>query len=315
LAALACAQENYFPLDAGNQWIYRAVTAGGATSTISLEVIRTVEWGGQQFSLLRGFPSGEVWLHQTAAGTIITRESPSGPDRIWMDLGAAPGVTWPSAVDDCVRSGVLGRPAVFKGPLGEFDRAIPITYQVGGCADAGIERDVFLTWVGLLSRSYITFAGPQRYDLVYAKLGNTTWIMEPEVSFTLTLDKPVYTANLMPPVVPALAIPTLHARITLRNTQQDAVRLIFPTAQSYDLVVKDERGAEVYKWSSGRVFLQVLRTLNFRGETNWTVAVPLSQANRSAWPAGRYTVEAWLTHSGTPQQFVAIAGFELRHLN
>lgn len=47
---------------------------------------------------------------------------------------------------------------------------------------------------------------------------------------------------------------------TLRavNESSNPVRLGFRTSQRFDLVIKDAHGREVWRWSAGRVFAQVL---------------------------------------------------------
>jgi hypothetical protein len=79
------------------------------------------------------------------------------------------------------------------------------------------------------------------YDLIYARLGGITVITAPETGFGLTLDRFVYTANLMLPVDPVRSVPVVTARFTVHGTQDPPLRLPFPTGQVYDLVLRDER--------------------------------------------------------------------------
>jgi hypothetical protein len=50
----------------------------------------------------------------------------------------------------------------------------------------------------------------------------------------------------------------LTARITLRVQKTGPVELRFPTAQRFDLVLRDPQWRALYQWSDGRVFAQVL---------------------------------------------------------
>ena len=64
---------------------------------------------------------------------------------------------------------------------------------------------------------------------------------------TLTADKPAYA-------------PGEPIALTLRviNGTPRPVRLSFRTAQRFDLVMEDGQGREVWRWSAGRLFAQVL---------------------------------------------------------
>jgi hypothetical protein len=133
----------------------------------------------------------------------------------------------------------------------------------------------------------------------------------PQLSFGLALDGSVYTVNRMPPVPSPPPVPTLTARLTLRNSAQP-ITLTFPSGQTYDFVIRTEAGAVVYRWSDGRAFTQVFRTETFGpGEQTYTIATPLSGADRNPLPQGKYVAEGWLTTQGG-KTFDASAGFEIR---
>lgn len=57
---------------------------------------------------------------------------------------------------------------------------------------------------------------------------------------------------------------TVHhgVRLTLHvtNVSDHAVELNFPNGQTHDFVVVDSQGREVWRWSTGRMFTQALRT-------------------------------------------------------
>lgn len=67
------------------------------------------------------------------------------------------------------------------------------------------------------------------------------------MTVTLAADKAVYA-------------PGEPITVTLRvvNPTGKPVRLSFPTAQRFDLVLEDGGGREVWRWSAGRLFAQVL---------------------------------------------------------
>ncbi|MFQ5895136.1 MAG: BsuPI-related putative proteinase inhibitor [Nitrospinota bacterium] len=50
----------------------------------------------------------------------------------------------------------------------------------------------------------------------------------------------------------------IQVTLEVTNRTREAVRLTFPTSQRFDLTLEDAAGQEVWRWSQGRFFLQVI---------------------------------------------------------
>lgn len=84
------------------------------------------------------------------------------------------------------------------------------------------------------------------------------------------------------------------------------VELNFPSAQRYDIAIYNEQGQAVYVSSATRLYAAVVgKEIVGPGERNWTESIPLSSL-----PAGRYTLEGWLTTTGQ-KRYAATVGFEI----
>ena len=71
--------------------------------------------------------------------------------------------------------------------------------------------------------------------------------------------------------------------------------------------LRNEKGEEVYRWSTGKGFIQIFRTLKIGpGEKNFAVIVPLDNLT-----PGKYVAEANLA-TDNPKQYVASVPFEFR---
>ncbi len=305
LSGAAAAQE-YFPLDKGNVWIYRS---GEATRTVEISDLKIA--GDHTYFAL----DGSSLVRVTENGDLVALEQNSGGETIWVRFNAPEGESYRSGMGPCPSNATIAsRAAPYTGPIGTFNNALRITYSGGTCADAGLIDEFYLPWVGLVQRTETTIAGPRTFDLIYARLGGVTVVSASELSFSVTLDKSTYTANLMPPVDPKRAVPAMTARISLRHSQPEPLKLTFSSGQTYELVIKDESGKEVYRWSDGQMFTQALREVEFpAGEKNWMVTVRLAGRDGNPLPQGKYTTEAWLTTTGTPT-YRASVPFEMRHL-
>ena len=278
-SGLAAAQPDYFPLQPGNQWVYRASRGDGFT--VEVAEARTV--ADRTYYVTRGLGSSDVWLRESDDGTVYAYDSTTGKETVWAAFSTADGQRYSSSIDPCNPSATIrSHSARADVALGQYDSLLAIDYPAGQCADAGLTSELYLAYIGLVQRTRTTIAGPVVYDLIYAHLGGTE-VVAPELSFTLGLDRPVY-----PPGGQAVA------RLTLRNTAAGALTLTFPSGQRYDVAIRDSRNVEVYRWSAGKAFTMIFGTMDVAGEKTWTVPFPLAGQDGKPLPAGSYIVEAWL---------------------
>lgn len=291
--AMFAQHPNYFPLEAGNQWIY-APTGRAAGAAQTVEVTRLVEAGGRWYSEYRGLEGAQM-LRMDESGALYAWDPQSRTEtRIGSFLDD--NAVFEPRPNPCGQTGrIVSRSAKYSGPLGEFTQALEIRYSPGSCRDAGVESELYLPYIGLVRRTVTTIAGPRVYDLIYARIGGVTVVSAPEVSFSLSLKN-----NRLGPA------DTLIAQLTLRNTQPEPLKLSFSSGQMFDLVIKNEKGERVYVWSADKAFIMVFINMEVSGEKNFIVEAPLPRLS-----PGHYTVEAWLTNTGT-RDFIASAPLEVR---
>lgn len=308
---LTAAQPDYFPLHVGNQWIYRATGTRGET-VLTIEITGAAEFSGRRYWLLHGLEDRDYWLRMDPEGNLWAYDPERDQEQLWYAFGLPEGQEYPTALPGSLsRARIRSRQSVYRGPVGEAGNALEIEYP--GVFQVGIVREVFLPYIGLVQRVRNT-GGPSSvtYDLIYSRTGGVTVLSQPELSISLTLDRTVYYANLMPPVDPERAAPWITARLTLRNTAEQPVELVWPTGQRYDFLIRNEKGEVVWRWSEGRAFTLLYGTEAFRGERNYTERIRLGDADGRPFPPGRYTLEGWLATQ--PKLYSATAGFELRHV-
>lgn len=280
LANPAPAQDiDYFPLQAGNQWVYRGTRFRPEPWVIAIAGTRTI--ADTEYFQVSGFPGGALLLRKDASGALVFYDAAEQRDRIWAAFGAPVDESFPTAIDNCTASGrIRTREGALRSPLGDFQNGLVVAYQPR-CADAGLTSETFLPWVGLAERRQSTIAGEQVFQLIYARLGGFTVFSEKENSFSLTLDSSRYRQS-----------DTITLRMTWRNTQDQPVEMTFPSGQDYDIVVRNEKGDIVYRWSDGRAFTLIFRQLRFQGERNFVVVTGAD------FPPGNYSATANLAVSG-----------------
>ncbi|MEZ5398244.1 MAG: BsuPI-related putative proteinase inhibitor [Bryobacteraceae bacterium] len=281
IAALCAASsfaQDYFPLHVGNQWVYTQ-TGTFATAPVVVQVAESQVIDGRSFSLVRGLPEGPLWLHQSADGLLISIDPATKTESVWARFAAAEGGTYETSVTPCnSTASVRSRNATAELPVGTYGGALEIAYPNPTCADAGLESETFLPWIGLVKRTSTSIAGPVSLALSYARVGGVTVLSQPENAFALTIDKTSY--------APAANI---NARLNIRATQTTPLTLSFSSGQRFDFAIRNDAGETVYTWSADKLFPAVLGTEAINGERNWAVSFPAPQA------PGNYTVEGWLT--------------------
>ena len=289
---LPAAEPIYFPLQTGSFWVYRA----GGVDVRTVEVTGAVQAQGQEYARVRFF-GHEVLLRYSPDGTLLEWDPNERREKTWVRFGAAERESFASEMGPCNRAParIESKSAQYKVPAGEFPDVLEISMQTS-CADAGLTRVGFLPYLGIVRAVQTTIAGPMTYDLIYAHVGVTELTAAGNIEFRLTLDALVYTR------------PELLARLTLKNQSEAPVILNFPSGQTYEFLIKNERGDIIYRWSRGRVFTQAFRMERFTGERNWIVPV---QMGASGLQPGKYVAEAYLTTEGA-RQYAASVAFEYR---
>ena len=305
LACLAATQafaQDYFPLHIGNQWIYRtAITAKNSTVTV-IDIPRTETINDKTYALVRGLPEGAALLRQSDDGTLYNYNTETKAEEVWAVFSTKEGDTYRTVINPCNQTArVESRAAKVSVPAGDFTNALAIQYPAANCADAGLERDYFAPYIGLVERTSQSIIGPRRMQLVYARVGGVTVLSGSELSFSVALDKTVYAAGEQTSV-----------RLATRNTTPDPLTLQFTSGQRFDIAIRNAAGEDVYRWSATRTFPAVLGSETISGgERNWSDVITLANGSGQVLPAGHYTLAAWLTDT-EPARFAATVGFDIR---
>lgn len=292
-SALFAQTPNYFPLQTGNTWLYhlKAIAPGDPYRSISVGARESIN--GRDYYDVAWFGRQVLLREDAVTGAIVSFDRAAGSERPWLALQTADGASFPAALDPCVETGtIVSHAAKVSTAAGQFENAVEVVYR-GPCADAGVTRQFFVPDLGLVLHVETSFTGPRDYELVYYQAGGRG-AAGPEIAFTVALDGTRYSPNSV-----------LGARLTLRSTSPLPLLLVYPSGQTYDLKITNEKGEVVYQWSAGRAFTMIYGTENFGpGEKTYGIAAPLGNL-----PPGRYEVEGWLATS--PVRFRGMASFEV----
>jgi hypothetical protein len=93
----------------------------------------------------------------------------------------------------------------------------------------------------------------------------------------------------------------------IENLSTIPVTLDFASAQRFDLAIMDANGSEIWRWSTGHMFAQMLGQEVLGPEQPRLTYI---EALSSTLDAGQYRIDAWLTDSS--EDFSATLGIEVR---
>jgi len=259
LAAAAVYGQDYFPLEVGNVWIYRSAPrpAGRGETSTTVEVTRAGKFKGETYYLLSEYRAGEFWVRNDGAGRVYQYDEAAGEEKLWYDFSRKVDEVYATALPTCCgRARVVSSKASKVVALGDFEKVFhQVTYP--GVFQVGITEENFLPYVGLVYRGENT-GGPssRTQDLVYAKISGVTVLNASGLGFGVARAKD-------------------YVRIFLNNNTGAPLRVVFPSGQTYELILHDAEGKVLYRWSDGRAFTLALRTVDLPpGETSWPVEIP-----------------------------------------
>src|SRR5262249_7006961 len=114
---------DYFPLQEGNQWIYRATRLRPEPWIITVGGTRKVN--DVEYFQVSGFPGEWLLLRKDESGALVLYDAAGQGERVWAALQAPVGESFRTGIDNCTSSGrVRSRDGELRSPLGEFQNAL-----------------------------------------------------------------------------------------------------------------------------------------------------------------------------------------------
>ncbi|MFN7993281.1 MAG: BsuPI-related putative proteinase inhibitor [Bryobacteraceae bacterium] len=276
---------DFFPLEHGNIWTYRNAATGSA---FTVKVGAPVYIGGRVYHYLTGYIDQQLLVRIDERNELVVLDEEAGRELTLTSFQPDDSNSWEAPFRPCMHRGqTLVTPGVHNGPTGPVRDVLEVRYSNFSCADAGVLEEQYAENLGMVRRTLGTIAGPRVYDLESASVGSIRINALPNGSFDLAvLDTPQNAQ--------------LTALLKLRLDPTREIKLRFPTGQEFDLVVRDETGRTIWKWSDGQVFTAGEHERSVNGEWSFSVTIPQQVFSNSSSQAREYTIQVWLTTAGAP---------------
>ncbi len=290
LVSCLWAEAEVLPLANGNLWIYREAATG---LEFAIRVSEPFYINEQVYYSLSGYAPQRLLVRYNAEGALVYYDEENGREGNLTSFAESEGTWWQAPFRPCEQDGQRQRGNyVYEGTAGRFPEAIRVAYRSYGCAQDGVQEEVFADNVGLLRRVHQTPTGTRTFELVYARLGKMEIHGIPSTGFRVTAGE-VQNRDV------------LAVTLRIATTEYGLQRLRFPTAQEWEIEVKDTSGRLVYRWSDGQVFGPAAVEKTFTGQYAQRLDIPKP-------PPGRYVVEAWMTTAADTPQYRSAVAIEIR---
>jgi hypothetical protein len=292
LCASAAFAADYLPLQQGNTWSYRDPATGQTFTVRAGTQLATLD--GKTYHRLSGYVERDLWARTLDTGTLVYLDEEAGAERVLTSFEKVEGGWAEAPFRGCEHeSQVEGKGDGYKGRQGVFADAVTLSYRTFSCADTGIVSEVYAPNVGMLRRTVQTIAGPRVLELVEARVGGFSFTAAPAAVFASSMEHAPEGG--------------LMAKLRLAVESGEALDLMYPDSQDYDIVIWDETGRQVYRWSDGKAFAQAARWVTVVGRRSHDVAIETP----TMLDDGRYLMEAWVTAGPSRRSFAAMTPFTL----
>lgn len=309
----ASAAFSYFPLEVGNQWVYKRTALGGSEHWRVTVDARLAEEGGPVRFALDGYLGSRRTVHSGMDGNVTELRLDGSGENFWYLLDSSVGKSWELRLDNlladspllrCVHRSELilaSRTETVEVPAGSFRDVIRIDFT-SFCSDAGIVSEWFAPGIGLVRRVESSFAGPIVSELVHAEVGDLVLPVE-AYSTSLSLEKGNYVNNFMAPGAPD-AIATLQGIFVLRNDSSDPSEFTFAGCKSVSISVVNDRGQSLVttRADDGGCCMceNLLRLVLAEDKLAMRISFELATPDGKPLPDGRYGVISTLDSLDAP---------------
>ena len=272
--------EDFLPLQAGNQWLYDVSNeAGQKVNQLEFSVGERTIVSGRSLYAVSGYPfSGDA----------------AGPNFIGYDRETRQFVRVSADQEAPLFPGDSQSTEVLQSDTS----GIPVKFAL----HTGSTTLVFQRGVGIVEARLQTSDGVRVVKLQSAKFGRGTAAAAPSVSAgstapTTSAVRPNPTVATVTAENPRLVVSAepapggLKLEMLVVNLSDKLLPFKFNSSQNYDFVITDPAtGQEVWRWSHGTMFAQVIRSDSIRASSKWTYSEVWNRRDNDKNPVspGRY---------------------------
>lgn len=291
---------DFLPLEVGKRWIYDVTDAAGQkVGQLGFEVEEYTIVSGASFYVLSEFPfsveTGEPirFVRYDRAERSFIRKTRNAEGPLFLD---------DAAETEVLEADASGAPQKFVLRMDKMT----LTFQRGvGIVEAKMEKSGATLTAKLAGAQPASNVGRGAAPTpatgpVRVPTDKEPVVIPPPVA-TNRREAPVATVTSQNPrmeVVTSQSAEGIKITMVALNVSDKILPFRFGSGQTYDFVIHEAAsGKEVWKWSNGNFFTQVVRTDSIRPEGRWQFEITWNRKDNDdkPVPAGRYRLTAIIT--------------------
>ncbi|MEA5446186.1 BsuPI-related putative proteinase inhibitor [Gammaproteobacteria bacterium AB-CW1] len=263
------AQANdYFPIEAGDEFHYDKVTFGAETQGIKQMSVQNSS--GEHWKLVSDFIGlGQKWVWTSEGNDILyVFNADSGYGESVVDFSAPEGASFATPLGPCNHTATIAaRGESLQTAAGNFDDVIRVDFS-GDCYENAIDSAWFAKGTGLVkwkARGIFMGGSIPSYELAHGVIDGNSFPARAELAYSMNLPSQRVMIN---------QDGVIEAYLSVTNLGQAPVELRFDSKQHFEIELIDANGVVHSAWSTGKFFAQIVNyktietneTLTFGGE-------------------------------------------------
>lgn len=175
-------------------------------------------------------------------------------------------------------------------PAGTFSNAIRLDFQQS-CADGGVISAWFVKSAGFVKWSSSNISGVVTSEMVKGSIGKT--IFPQGLLVNAIFPEHITAIDMEPPVDKNRPPHTVNVNLTVTNNTGRDLVYKFSSGQSFEIMLINQEGEIVSRWSRGMAFTEALRLLTLRNGEAWNFggSIELSTDDGKDVSGGNYTLK------------------------
>jgi hypothetical protein len=241
---------------------------------------------------------GQQWVYsEEDDNRLWVYNAETGYGELLVDLDGVPGMSFDSPLGVCQNSAIIDdRELTITTPAGRFEGVVRVDFS-GNCADAGLGSVWFAPQVGVVRYTEQSIVGPVTFELSGASLGDTLLPASNEVSVAASF-----------PVGRVFAAErgSMKVGLTVANEGSQAMELMFPSSQRFDVLIFDANDRLVRQWSANKRFTQAVEYVSIAPGASrfFGTDITLTTDTGATLDVGTYIMRIELTGYVTPDASV-----------
>lgn len=251
---------------------------------------------------------GPIWIKTDPDNEkVYIRNSETGRKQLLVDFDDTEGTTTRIDVAPCNVGTVeiASKIEQINTPAGSFKDVIRLDFE-SSCADGGLLSAWFARSVGVVKWESSNIIGIVTSEMFEGTINGKDFpggllvkAVFPDPIVVIDAEPFVHHIDMEPLKHPVKQVATVDVQLIIKNNTDRDLTYVFNSGQHFEIMLIDENGKTISRWSHGRGFTEAIETRILKQGEIWSLggALKLRTDDGEDAPAGSYTMQIEMTSS------------------